>query len=110
MTKASVEFALVGDIECKASVEYLMFYKLFDAKDPHKSSAEYIGLMNLTGKINGKTGSFALEDHGTFTAGAAISKLSILEGSGTGELKGIKGTALYRADQKGSSFELNYDL
>ncbi len=110
MTKASVEFALTGEMECKATVEYLMFYKSFDSKDPHKSSAKYVGMMKLTGKINGKAGSFAIEDHGTFEAGVALSNLSILEGSGSGELRGIKGSGEYRAGQNGSSFKLNYNF
>jgi len=108
MTKASVEYALKGAIECAEAVEYLMFYKYFDSKDPHKSSAQYVGLMNLMGKLDGKSGSFAVEDEGRFESGEAVSKLRILEGSGTGELKGIRGTGNYRAGPGGSSFELDY--
>ncbi len=37
MTKASVEYSLSGEIEGKASVEYLMFYSHFDPKDQHKA-------------------------------------------------------------------------
>jgi len=110
MTKASVVFALKGDIEAKVTVEYLMFYEYFDAKDPHTSSAEYIGQMHLDGKVSGKSGCFALEDSGFFEGGAAQSTLRILEGSGTGAFKGIKGTGKYRADQKGGQFELDYEL
>jgi hypothetical protein len=110
LTKASVEFALTGEIEAKVTEEYLMFYSYFDEKDPHKSSAEYIGMMHLAGKVAGKSGSFALDDSGLFEGGSAYSTLRILEGSGTGDLKGIKGTGKYRADQKGSHFELEYDF
>ena len=110
MTKASVEFALKGDIEAKVTEEYLMYYESFDSKDPHKSSAEYIGMLRLEGKLAGKSGTFAADDSGFFEGGAAFSTLRILEGSGTGELKGIKGTGKYRADQKGSHFELEYEL
>jgi len=110
MTKASVEYALKGDIEAKVTEEYLMFYEYFDAKDQHKSSAEYIGMMRLEGKVAGKSGSFALDDSGFFEGGAAFSTLRILDGSGTGELKGITGTGKYRADPKGNQFELEYQL
>jgi hypothetical protein len=110
MTKASVEFTLKGGIEGKVTEEYLMYYESFDSKDPHKSSAEYIGMLRLEGKVGGKSGTFAADDCGFFEGGAAFSTLRILEGSGTGELKGIKGTGKYRADQKGSHFELEYEL
>ena len=110
MTKASVEYALKGEIEAKATVEYLMYYQFFDAKDPHKSSAEYIGQMYIEGKVAGKNGSFAVEDSGIFEGGAAQSTFRILEGSGTGQLKGIRGTGKYKADEKGYHFELEYEL
>ena len=110
VTKASVEFVLEGELAGKASVEYLMYYSYFDAKDPHKSSAEYIGMMRFDGKLKGKSGTFALDDSGIFEAGTAYSTLRILEGSGTGELKTIRGTGKYRANQEGSFFELDYEL
>lgn len=87
MTKASVEFSLKGEIEAKATEEYLMFYQYFDEKDPHKSSAQYIGLFYFEGRLGGKKGSFAAEDSGIFEGGAAFSTLRILEDSGTGELR-----------------------
>ena len=110
LTKASVEYVLKGDIDAKAKVEYLMYYNYFDAKDPHKSSAEYVGMMHIEGKIAGKTRSFAADDSGLFEGGAAYSTLRILEGSGTGALKGIKGTGKYRADKDNYYFELEYEL
>lgn len=110
MTKASVEFGLRGEIEGTAAVEYLMFYTSLDAKDQHKSTASYIGLMRIEGKISGKSGGFALADQGTFGAGMAKSSLKIIEGSGTGDFKGIKGTAKYEASHAGANFELDYSL
>ena len=92
MTKASVEYTLSGEIEGKASVEYLMFYSHSDPTDQHKSSASYVGLIYFEGTLLGKSGSFVLEDNGAFEGGAAKSALRIAKGSGTGELKGIHGT------------------
>ncbi len=66
MTRASVTFAFTGQIEGNASVEYLMFYRDFDGKDPHKAAANYVGLIRLQGKLNGRSGSFAMEDKGVF--------------------------------------------
>src|SRR5262245_298415 len=104
MTKASVEFGLHGEIEGTAAVEYLMFYTGVDPKDQHKSTASYIGLMRIEGKISGKSGSFALADEGTFAAGIANSSLKIIEGSGTGDFQRIKGSARYEARHTGASF------
>ncbi len=110
MTKASVEYLMSGQINGKALVEYLMFYKYFDANDQHKSYAIYIGLIRFIGNVHDKEGSFVIEDHGTFENGAANSTLQIITGSGMGELKGIEGTGRYSATQDGAQIELNYNL
>jgi hypothetical protein len=110
MTKASVEYNLSGDIEGKASVEYLMFYSHTDPNDQHKSSASYVGLIYFDGTLLGKSGSFVLEDKGRFEGGAAKSTLRIADGSGTGQLKGIHGSGMYLANQEGCRLELEYDF
>ena len=75
MTKATVVFALQGDLKGQAEVEYLMFYRYFNAEDQHKSSASYVALMRIVADVKGKEGSFAVEDRGTFERGAASSTL-----------------------------------
>ena len=110
MTKATVEFKLTGEIEGSANVEYLMFYSYSDPADQHKSEAAYVGLIIFEGTVKGKSGTFVIEDHGTFSAGAAKSVLRIADGSGTGALEGIQGTGTYIADANGCSFELDYEL
>jgi hypothetical protein len=109
-TKASIVYALKGEIEGSASVEYLMFYSHFDAKDQHNSSASYVGLVRFSGVLAGRTGSFVMKDDGTFKGGIALSALRICEGSGTGSLAGITGTASYRAGKEGYHFDLEYKL
>ena len=106
LTKATVEFALAGDIEGVAYVEYLMFYSSFDPEDMHKARAEYVGQIRIIGKVKDKSGSFVLNDAGTFNGGVALSELSIIAGSGTGELSSISGVGEYAADQQGCTWEM----
>ena len=110
MTRASVEYALDGEIKGKAAVEYLMFYSHFDAQDQHKAAAEYVGLVRFHGALGGKSGSFVMQDTGSFEQGTASSALQIVEHSGTGELKGIKGKGSYRANKEGFRFEVDYSV
>lgn len=110
MTKASVEYGFSGEIEGKGLVEYLMFYAHFDPKDQHKSSASYVGLIYFDGTLLGKSGTFVLEDNGTFEGGAAKSTLRIAKGSGTGQLDGIHGNGMYMADREGYHIELEYNF
>jgi hypothetical protein len=110
LTRASVAYQFTGEIEGAGYVEYLMFYSHFDPKDQHKSAAVYVGLIRFEGKLRDKTGSFVLQDQGSFSAGAAVSTLKIMEGSGTGALGGIAGTGSYRADKNGFFIDLEYEL
>lgn len=110
LTKATVEFDFHGDIEGVAKVEYLMFYSSFDDEDMHKSQAQYVGQIRVVGTLKGKLGSFVLNDAGTFVGGVANSELSIIAGSGTGELTGISGVGEYAADQKSCTWEMEVSL
>ncbi len=110
LTKAIVEFTFQGDIEGVAKVEYLMFYSHFDADDMHTAQAQYVGQIRIIGELQGKSGSFVVTDNGTFNGGVAVSELSIIPGSGTGELKDISGIGEYAADQKGCTWEMEISL
>lgn len=110
LTRVSAEFVFEGDIEGLAKVEYLMFYSSFDPEDMHSSQAQYVGQIRIIGKLKGKSGSFVVNDAGSFVRGVANSELSIIPGSGTGELTGISGVGEYSADQKGSTWEMEVSL
>lgn len=110
LTKATVEFDFAGDIEGVAKVEYLMYYSSFDPEDMHKAQAQYVGQIRIIGNLKGKLGSFVVTDNGTFNGGVAVSELSIIPGSGTGELTGISGIGEYAADQKGCTWEMEVSL
>ena len=110
MTKASVEMVFTGVMEGKASVEWLMYYSDFDDKDMHKAVAQYTGLIRFEGNVEGKSGSFVMEDKGSYEAGEARSVSAIIPGSGTGELKTISGAAKSFATPKSCSIELDYSL
>ena len=110
MTKATVEFTFKGQFEGLGQTEYLMFYNEYDEKDPHKSTALYVGLTRMTGTLNGKSGSFVMEDRGTFEEGTANSVSTIIAGSGTEGLKGLTGAGKGIATQSTCRFELDYAL
>jgi hypothetical protein len=110
LTRVTAEFQFKGDIEGVAKVEYVMFYSSFDPDDMHKARAHYVGQIRIEGKLKGKSGSFVADDSGTFSDGIANSELSIIAGSGTGELSTISGVGEYAADQKGCTWEMEVAL
>ena len=84
LTRASVTKSYQGDIEGEGKVEYLMMYR-------SAGSASFMGLERVTGSIGGRSGSFVLQHNGTFEDGVAKVTLSVVPGSGTGDLRGLKG-------------------
>ena len=84
LTRASVTKSYQGDIEGEGKVEYLMMYR-------NAGSASFMGLERVTGRVAGRSGSFVLQHTGTFEDGVAKVTLSVVPGSGTGDLRGMKG-------------------
>jgi len=84
LTRASVTKTFNGDIEGEGQVEYLMMYRA-------DGSAAFVGLERIVGRIAGKTGSFVLQRTGVFESGQAKESYSVIPGSGSGELQGLRG-------------------
>ena len=84
LTRASVAKSYQGDIEGEGKVEYLMMYR-------SAASASFTGLERVTGSIGGRSGSFVLQHTGAFEDGVAKVSLAVVQGSGTADLRGLKG-------------------
>jgi hypothetical protein len=104
LTRASVEKTLTGDIEGESHVEYLMMYR-------SDGTATFVGIERVTGRVDGKNGSFVLQRIGRFENGLAKESYSVIPGSGTGELRTLRGEG---ATSVGHGlehpFELTYEL
>ena len=105
LTQASVRQALSGGIEGEAKVEWLMCYR-------SDQTADFVGLESIVGRIGDRSGSFvALHSAGSFDGTVARGELSIVPGSGTGELQGLRGNGEFTAPHGGEpSLTLDYEL
>ena len=90
LTQATVQQAISGDIEGSSDVRWLMAYTADDR-------AEFVGVQTVTGALANKRGSFVLRSVGTFDGKQAVGDLTVVEGSGTGDLEGISGTGSFEA-------------
>ncbi|MGH8306064.1 MAG: DUF3224 domain-containing protein, partial [Steroidobacteraceae bacterium] len=54
-------------------------------------SAGYVALERVTGKLQGRSGSFVLQHSATMKRGTPTSSVTVVPDSGSGELKGIAG-------------------
>jgi hypothetical protein len=84
LTRAAVTKTFTGDIAGEGQVEYLMMYR-------GDGSATFVGLERVIGQIRGKAGSFVLQRTGVFENGAAKESYVVVPGSGTGQLRGLRG-------------------
>jgi hypothetical protein len=84
LTRASVTKTFTGDIEGEGQVEYLMMYRT-------DGSATFVGLERVVGRIGVKSGTFVLQRTGVFEGGQAKEAYSVIAGSATGQLRGLRG-------------------
>jgi hypothetical protein len=105
LTRSSVKQAFAGDVEGEGAVEWLMCYR-------PDQTADFVGLQRIVGQIEGRTGSFVLlQTEGTFDGKVARGRLSVVPGSGTGELEGLRGTGEFSAPHGGEpSISLDYEF
>ena len=103
LTRAAVTKTFTGDLEGEGHVEYLMVYRA-------DGSASFVGLERVVGRVAGRAGTFVLQRVGTFEGGQAKETYSVVSGSATGELRGLRGDGT-SAVGHGSEhpFVLNYD-
>jgi hypothetical protein len=83
MSRVSARVTYRGDIEGEGLVEYLMTYQ---------------------------AGSFVLQHAGSYESGTAKSTLSVIPGSGTGDLASLRGYGEYAATEREAPLTLQYDI
>jgi uncharacterized protein DUF3224 len=104
LTKASVAFAVEGDLTAVATWDAVMCYR-------PDGSAVFTGYQQMTGQLGGREGSFVLLADGEFVNGEARSQWQVVAGTGTGELAGLtgSGSAVASATPPGT-YSFDYDL
>jgi hypothetical protein len=79
-----------GDIEGKGVAEFLQ------ARD-NEGIASFVGLERVTGRIQGRSGSFVLQDQGTIKGAVVSGNWFVVPGSATGDLVGLRGEGEFLA-------------
>lgn len=94
-----------GDLEASAKGEMLA------TQSEVKGSAGYVALERVTGKLQGRSGSFVLLHSATMTRGAPESTITVVPDSGTGELTGLIGSMRIKVAADGShSYEFDFRI
>lgn len=102
LTRAWGGQSFSGDLEGEGAVQWLMWYR-------GDGSAHFVGLWRITGSLHDRSGFFVVEATGDFDGGASMGALTVVPGSGTGNLSGLSGTGTFRAPGgTTASLELEY--
>jgi hypothetical protein len=64
----------------------------------------------VTGTLNGRTGTFALQHTGTMTRGAPQLSVTVVPDSGTGELAGLSGKMDIKITEGKHFYEFDYTI
>ncbi len=75
-----------------------------------QTSAVYVAIERLEGRLEGRSGSFILAHKGTMTAHEQSVSITIAPDSGTDELEGISGTCEIEIDQGAHRYKIEYSL
>lgn len=104
LARARVTNRFQGEIEGDGALEYLMLY-------PATGPVHFIGLERIVGRIGNRSGSFVLQGIGTWEAGEARASLTVVPGSGTGDLHGLRGQGSFVArNDAPAPMTLDYDF
>jgi hypothetical protein len=93
-----------GPLEASAKGEMLT------SGSPDTGSAGYVAIEEVSGSLDGRKGSFALQHWGTMQAGKFELRVEIVPGSGLGELAGISGVLTIAMAAGKHSYVLDYTL
>lgn len=105
LTRAQVSYSYQGDIQGAGTLQYLMAYR-------PDSAGDYVGLERFEGTVGGRLGSFIFQHTGTFGVQGVKGRIFVVPGSGTGELKNLRGEGLLdlAGDQAQYPISLEYEL
>jgi len=102
LTRARGDQQFSGDIEGQGHVEWLMSYR-------PDGSARFIGHQLMRCSVDGRSGTFVVEASGEFDGATSRGEWRIVDGSGTGDLAGIRGEGGFEA-RRGPNASYHLDV
>jgi hypothetical protein len=109
VASATFTTSYAGDLEGESTCGLLLSYVDGDPADPHSLVGPYTGYEHVRGNLDGRSGTFVLAVSGDHSGGVARTEVSVVPGSGTGELVGLRGSGHYAAAAMQYTMELDYD-
>lgn len=102
--RMSIDKSFAGDLVGSSQGEML------SGGSPAEGSAGYVAIERVTGALQGRNGSFLLQHSATMTPTSQEATITIVPGSGTGELEGIAGAMSILIRDGKHFYEFEYTL
>jgi hypothetical protein len=103
LARARLSKAFQGDLQGTSTVEIL-------SATTEAGPAAYVGFERIVCSLHGRSGSFVLQ-HCANDPSAGQAEVTVVSGSGSGELRGLRGTgAIVRHPDGSHTFVLDYEL
>ena len=99
LARAEVAVRYTGDLDATSTLTWVMTYLL-------DGTGSFTGFEHVTGVLGGRRGSFVLYHEGSFDATAARSAVTVVVGSGTADLAGLRGEGRAEAAYADASYPL----
>lgn len=103
LSRATVRKTFQGELAGESAAELLM---CGDAE----GGIVYTALERVTGRVGDRSGNFLLLHGAMRGIDTTESSGRVVPDSGTGELRGLRGTVAIRHDEQGATFTLDYDF
>jgi hypothetical protein len=88
LARADIAIAYTGAIDGEGTLSYLMTYH-------SDEDVRSVGLERVSGRLDGRSGSFVVQHDCVLEDGAAIDTITVVPGSATGELAGLRGAGRF---------------
>jgi Protein of unknown function (DUF3224) len=104
LTRARIVQIYTGDLDGEAASALTMLYR-------PDGTATYVGFQRFTGTVGDRSGSYLEQVTGGYDNTEARSTSQVLDGTGTGDLAGLRGTGTSAAPHGSTgTYTLDYDL
>jgi hypothetical protein len=102
--RMSIDKKFEGDLTGTSTGEML------SVMSEREGSAGYVAIERVSGTLQGRSGTFALQHFGSMTRGVPQLNVSVVPDSGTGQLTGLAGTMTIKIADKKHFYDFTYTL
>lgn len=104
LLKTDVKKTFQGDIEAESTAILLMC-------QGDDASAGYVATEKVVGRIGSRVGSLVIQHGGAIIGTNPVENFGyVVPGSGTGDLKGLRGKCTWHHDEHEATFTLDYEI